>query len=141
MVSENSNNILLFDNYGEYLHLTRPLSAYQKTKLFDSLPTNVKKDLMESYEKDNWKDLIETNNLDQKIDFIKQHFNKDIIDIRIKINSGEKVRVKKVFWTFVEQELSSISEPRKNYLVGGISHRNDPFDSKWIILEKRSNNE
>jgi|LauGreDrversion4_2_1035121.scaffolds.fasta_scaffold00018_21 hypothetical protein len=137
MVSENSNNILLFNNYGEYLHLTRPLSAYQKTKLFDSLPVNIKKELMYSYEKDNWRDLIDANNLDQKIDFIKKHFNKDIIDIRIKINSGEKVRVKKVFWTFVEQELSSISQSRKSYLIGGVSHKVDPFDSKWIILEKK----
>jgi hypothetical protein len=141
MVSENSNNVLLFDNYGEYLHFTRPLSSYQKTKLFESFPVSIKKHLMESYEKDNWNDLVEANNLDEKLDFIKKQFNKDLVQIRIQINSGEKIRVKEVFWRFVEQELSSVPESRKAHLVGSISYRRDPFDARWIILEKRSDHE
>lgn len=134
----NHNNI--FENYGEYLHITRYLSLYQKNKIFDSLQLAEKNRLLKSYEQDGWSDLVESNVLDQKLDLIKNQFNKDLIELRIKINSGSTIRVKEAFWKFVEQEFSSVSNSHKSYILGSVSCVQDPVDSKWVIIKKRSTN-
>lgn len=133
------NNI--FSDYGEYLYFTRPLSSYQKTRLFDSLSIIEKDGLLKSYEKDGWKELIEANSLDKKLDYIKKQFNKDLIEMRLKINSGSLVRVKENFWKFVEKELDGISKSSKHFIVGKISLVRDPKDSRWVIIKKGAKNE
>lgn len=139
MNTNKSNNI--FSDYGEYLYFTRPFSTYQKTRLFDSLSVSEKDGLLKSYEKDGWKDLIEANSLDKKLDYIKSQFNKDLIEMRLKINKGSPVRVKENFWKFVEKELDSISKSSKYFITGKISLVKDPKDSRWVIIKKGVNNE
>ena len=128
---------IIFKDYGEYFHHTRPLSLYQKTKLFESFNHELKYSLETSYVEDGWGDVVEANLFDQKIEAIKRQFNKDLYQMRIKLNKGFSIRVKEIFWRFVEQELSDISDARKGPIVGGIKYRHDPKDGRWIILEKR----
>lgn len=137
-INKNNN---IFSDYGEYLYFTRPLSSYQKTKLFESLSLIEKDGLLKSYEKDGWKDLIEANSLDKKLDYIKKQFNKDLIEMRLRINKGSPIRVKENFWKFVEKELDGISKSSKNFIVGRISLAKDPKDSRWVIIKKGANNE
>lgn len=137
MVISGRDTSLVFNDYGEYFHHTKSLTPYQKNKLFDSFNKELKSMLEASYIEDGWRDLVDANLLEQKVELIKKHFNKDLYEIRIKINKGLKVRVKDVFWNFVKQELSEVSDLRKEPLIGRIKCSHDPNDRKWIILEKR----
>jgi hypothetical protein len=57
--------------------------------------------------------------------------------MRVKLNKGFSIRVKEIFWKFVQQELSDISDSRKKPLIGGLNYRSDPKDKRWIIIKKR----
>jgi hypothetical protein len=137
MVISGRDKSLVFKDYGEYFHHTKTLTPYQKNNLFENLNTKLRSVLEKSYIEDGWIDLVDANLLEQKVEMIKNKFDKDLYEIRIKINKGSKIRVKDVFWNFVKQELSEISDLRKEPLIGGIKCSHDPKDRKWIILEKR----
>lgn len=132
---------IIFKDYGEYFHHTRPLSLYQKTKLFDNFHHELKYFLENSYSDDGWSEVIDANLFDQKIELIKRQFNKDLYQMRVKINQGLKIRVKEVFWKFVQQELSDVSDSRKRPLIGGLVYSYDTKDKRWIILEKEKTHE
>lgn len=127
----------IFKDYGEYFHHTRPLSLHQKTKLFDSFPQDLRYLLESSYSEDGWSEVIDVNLFEQKIESIKRQFNKDLYQMRLKLNKGASIRVKEIFWEFVHQEMLDISDARKEHLLGGLSYRYDLKDRRWIILEKR----
>ena len=78
---------VLFSDYGEYYHHTRPLSLYQKVKIFKNFPSEMRILLENSYIEDGWSELVETNIFEQKISYIKSQFNKDLYQIKIKIKS------------------------------------------------------
>jgi hypothetical protein len=137
MVITGKKDPIIFKDYGEYFHYTRPLSLYQKTKLFDSFKHDLRYSLETSYLEDGWAEVVEMNLVEQKIESIKKQFNKDLYQIKLKINSGSKIRVKHTFWNFVQQEFSDISENRKKHILGNISYSHDPKDLRWIIIEKR----
>jgi len=127
---------VLFSDYGEYYHHTRPLSLYQKVKIFKNFPSEMRILLENSYIEDGWSELVETNIFEQKISYIKSQFNKDLYQIKIKIDNGFKIKVKESFWKFVQKELSDVSDSRKLCVLGGIVCHHDPLNARWLILKK-----
>ena len=105
--------------------------------MFEHFPHDLRYFLESSYESDGWDEVVESNLFEQKLEAIKRQFNKNLFQMRVKLNKGFSIRVKEIFWKFVQQELSDISDSRKEPLIGGLNYRSDPKDKRWIIIKKR----
>lgn len=130
------NNKLVFKNYGEYLHMTKRLSNHQKSMIFDSLSREEKRSLEKALVDEGWDELIWQNEIDSKIDLIKKIFGRDVIDLKIKVLRGEKIRIKTNIWEKIVYEFKSVPDSMKNHIFSGLQFKVDRNDSNFGILQK-----
>ena len=127
---------LVFDNYGEYLYFTKHLSTHQKSSIFENLSKEEKKSLEKAFVLEGWDDVFWQNEFDKKLDLIKKIFNKDLIKMKIQINKGEKIKIKKVMWEQIVEEFRSVPDNIKNIIFNSIVYKADKVNINFIILQK-----
>jgi hypothetical protein len=130
------NKKLVFKNYGEYLYMTKKLSNHQKMMIFDSLSRDEKKSLEKALVDEGWDDLIWQNEIDSKTDLIKKIFGKDVIDLKIKVLKGKKIRIKTSIWERRVDEFKSVPDSMKNHIFSGLYFKIDRNDSHFGTLQK-----
>jgi len=98
----------VFSGFAEYWHYAKYLSREQRKIIFKSLPTSQKKFLDDSYLREGWSDLFYRNEINDKIDSLKEDYGYDLIDIRIKVLQEKSVYVPTKFWKIIEFVMSGI---------------------------------
>lgn len=130
------NKKLVFDNYGEYLYLTKNLSTHQKSAIFENLAKDEKRYLEKAFVSEGWDDVFWQNEMDKKVDLIKKIFNKDLIELKLKIMKGARIKVKKSMWDQIVEEFRSIPEKNKKFIFNKIGYKIDRSNINFIILQK-----
>tara|TARA_B100000614_G_scaffold262903_1_gene299864 strand:- start:32365 stop:32793 length:429 start_codon:yes stop_codon:yes gene_type:complete len=122
----------VFQNFEEFVSLTRPLTVDQRKKLVEYLPKSEKQALLETWQSQGWEDLFIRNEIDQVVDFIRTRFNEDIISLRIQVKSGNICKVKRSFWDSVLVMFEPYSDEQKRYVLEGIE--TEDLGQEWVLL-------
>lgn len=128
----------VFRNFQEFFSLTRPLSSVQRIKLLESLPSRERQRLTQALHAEGWEDLFIRNELDQFLDTIKEDFNEDLVLMRIQVLSGQAKRVRKSFWTYVNDLFMPYSMVHKFYIFGGIKLLESGDDHYLLVSSRKS---
>ncbi len=110
----------IFDNFSEYWYYARSLSENQRKIIFRSLPTEQKASLDSSYRKDGWNDVFYRNEINERLDELKEAYGYDIIDIRSKVLKGKSVYLPSKFWQIVEEQMSQYRPEVVQFVMSGI---------------------
>lgn len=127
----------VFKNFQEFFSLTRPLSAHQRFLLLESLPVPEKKSLLDALQSEGWEDLFIRNELDGIVDHIKEHLGEDLIKLRIEILSGSTKKVRKSFWSHIQELFSGYEDKSKDYIFGGIKVLESGDDNVLLISSRK----
>jgi len=122
----------VFQNFEEFVSLTRPLTVEQRKKLVEYLPTPEKRSLLKTWQLQGWEDLFIRNEIDQIIDFIRDKFNEDLISLRIQVKTGNICKVKRSFWDSVLVMFEPYSDEQKQYVLEGIE--TEDLGEEWVLL-------
>ena len=110
----------VFKNFTEYWYYARYLSKAQRKIIFKSLPFEQREYLGSSYSKDEWGDLFNRNEINEKIDELKEAYGYDIVEIRSKALRGRSVYVPSKFWRVVEEQLDQFRSDVVKFAIGGL---------------------
>jgi len=110
----------IFDNFSEYWYYARSLSENQRKIIFRSLPTEQKASLDSSYRKDGWNDVFYRNEINEKLDELKEAYGYDVLDIRSKVLKGKSVYLPSKFWQIVEEQMSQYRPEVVKFVMSGI---------------------
>lgn len=110
----------VFSGFQEWWHFTKHLSFEQRALLSNILPPSVKKQIEKSYQSGGWADLICRDKIDKVIDFIREEYGYDMLDIRRKVLIGKSIYLPRLVWEYFDYEVCDYSQEHKNYAIGGI---------------------
>ncbi len=110
----------VFKNFTEYWYYARYLSREQRKIIFRSLPSEQKEYLDSSYIKEGWCALFYRNEINEKIDELKDAYGFDVLNIRLKALSGKSVYVPSKFWQIAEEQLGQWKPEDTNFATGGL---------------------
>jgi len=110
----------IFDNFSEYWYYARSLSENQRKIIFRSLPSEQKASLDSSYRKDGWNDVFYRNEINERLDELKDAYGYDVVDIRSKVLRGKSVYLPFKFWQIVEEQMSQYRPEQVNFVLSGI---------------------
>ncbi len=82
---------LVFDNFSEYWYYARSLSENQRKIIFRSLSIEQRNFLDSSYRKDGWNDVFYRNEVNERLDELKESYGYDVVDIRSRVLKGKSV--------------------------------------------------
>jgi len=122
----------VFQNFEEFVSLTRPLTVDQRKKLVEYLPAPEKRPLLKTWQTQGWEDLFIRNEIDQIVDFIRDKFNEDLISLRIQVKNGNICKVKRSFWSSVLVMFEPYSNEQKQYVLEGIE--TEDLGEEWVLL-------
>lgn len=110
----------IFDNFSEYWYYARSLSENQRKIIFRSLPTEQKASLDSSYRKDGWNDVFYRNEINERLDELKEAYGYDVLEIRSKVLKGKSVYLPSKFWQIVEEQMSQYRPEVVKFVMSGI---------------------
>ena len=111
---------LVFKNFAEYWYYARYLSREQRKLIFKSLSSEQRKFLDSSYLEEGWCDLFNRNQVNDKIDELKESYGFDVLEIRLKVLKGKSVYVPTKFWKIVEEQFDQIVPEAVEFVIGGL---------------------
>jgi len=110
----------IFKNFTEYWYYARYLSREQRKLIFRILPAEQRKFLDNSYLKERWCDLFWRNEINLKIDELKESYGYDVLEIRLKVLNGKSVYIPTKFWKIVEEQFDQIVPEAADFVIGGL---------------------
>jgi len=129
-----SSNKFIFNSYGEYFRLTRPLSIFQRKRLFNDLCPSERDFLEDDFDKNGWEHLLIQNEINRRSDTIKKKYNKDLFLIRIKLVNNKKIKIKRSLWNHIVSTFADIPSVYLNPVLGGVVSRVDKNDPSFVVL-------
>lgn len=121
-----------FKSFQEFFALTRPMNETQRDRLLECLPSSERRHLLRARSAEGWDDLLIANQIDALVDQIKDEFNEDLILLRIQVLSGQIRKVRKAFWTYINDVFAPYSIRHKWQIFEGISARD--HTNEWVLL-------
>ena len=112
---------LIFNNFSEYWYYARSLSENQRKIIFRSLSTEQKTSLDNSYRRDGWNDVFYRNEVNEKLDDLKNSYGFDVLDIKIKALKGKSVYVPTKFWQIVEEQMGQYRSEVVEFVMSGLN--------------------
>ncbi len=110
----------VFDDFLEYWHYTRPLSRNQRLVIYNCLSDDQKSKLNKSYEDGIWEDLFSRNAINEKLDEIKEKYGHDLINIKLRVNSGHSFYISTKQWEDILGELKGFNPRHISFIFKGI---------------------
>lgn len=110
----------VFKNFTEYWYYARCLSIEQRRLILKSIPEDQRKSLERSYIKEGYCDLFYRNDVNIKIDELKEAYGYDLLEIRIKALKGKSIYVPTKFWKVVEEQFKNFNLDVIQFLLGGL---------------------
>ncbi len=111
---------LVFEDFHEYWYYARYLSEEQRTIIFNSLPSEQRKYLNNSYKKGAWSDVFYRNEIDEFIDDLKERYGYDVLELRSKVISGKSVYIPTKFWEIVSEHMNQYNRKNVRHIMSGI---------------------
>lgn len=122
----------VFESFQEFFSLTRPMSEIQRETLMQCLSPAERKHLLRCRSTEGWEDLMIQNQIDVLLDQIKEEFEEDLILLRIQVLSGNIKKVRKAFWSYVNDVFAPYAIRHKWHIFEGISARD--HNKEWVLL-------
>lgn len=110
----------IFDNFSEYWYYARSLSENQRKIIFRSLSSEQKASLDTSYRKDGWNDVFYRNEINERLDELKEAYGIDVLEVRSKVLRGKSVYLPSKFWQVVEEQMSQYRPEVVQFVISGI---------------------
>lgn len=110
----------VFENFSEYWYYARGLSENQRKIVFRSLPAEQKTVLDSSYRQDGWNDVFYRNEINEKLDDLKNAFGYDVLGIRLKALKGKSVYLPTKFWQIVEEQMHQYRPEVVQFAIAGL---------------------
>ena len=124
----------VFKDFTEYWYYARYLSREQRKIIFKSLSSEQKKCLDNSYLKEGWSDLFHRNEVNEKIDELKESYGYDVLEIRLKALQGKSVYVPVNFWTIVEEQFSQMVPDAVEFVIEGLKSIPDNKNDQACLI-------
>lgn len=131
----------IFKNFGDYYHFFQYLSHLQREVIFSSLSTEEQSFLEKSCAEGGWEDLIVRNELNRRVNEIKEKYGFDLIASRIKVLRNKTVYIDTKIWKHIVRIFSDYSEKHIVYILGGIEEKIVNRDTSLLIPKKPSRTE
>lgn len=121
--------------FQEYWAKFSSKSDRERERYFSSLSQDAQKRLVRSFFEDGWHELFIHNIVDDHLNFIKQTYDIDILDIRIQAIKGKTILVERRIWDHVLELITPYeSYFRMETLFGGIVIKPwGKFDQFYLI--------
>ncbi len=126
----------VFKNFSDFWRFIKILNYDQRKILFDSLSRKEQKMLEESYQEGGWAELFMKNLIDGIVDSIRRDTKCDLFNIRVKVNKGEVLLMKKGLWREVQKRFEQFPTDTLDYVFGGITI--NEHNDEWMRLEPSS---
>ncbi len=130
------------DNFQNFWrkYKSQPLEA--RRKYVDSLSNRDRHKLFSSFFQDGWYDLFLQNEIDDILDFVKEKYNIDLIDMRIKILKYKKVfLIEEVVWDHIAELFMEYDSTYNTDLIfGGILVTRWGRHNQFYRISRRSSN-
>ena len=110
----------VFKNFAEYWYYARYLSQSQRKIIYKNFSFSQKEILDRSYLRDGWCDFFYRNEINEKIDELKEAYNYDILDIKIKALKGKSVYIPTKFWQIVQEQFGNYRQDAVEFVLGGL---------------------
>ncbi len=111
-----------------------------REKYFDSLSRSEQEVLKKSFWDDGWYELVLQNEVDETLDYVKEMYKIDLIDLRIRALKGEVFNISKSIWEHIEQLLLEYGEIYNTDIIFGglVVCGSDKDDRYYCIKRKRA---
>ena len=123
----------VFKSFAEYWYYARYLSREQRKLIFKSLSSEQRKFLDNSFSSDGWCDLFYRNEVNEKIDELKESYGYNIIEIRLKVLKGKSVYVPAKFWKIAKEQFRQHRPEAVDFVMGGLKAIPDK-ENKQVCL-------
>ena len=110
----------VFSSFSEYWYYAKYLSRAQRKIIYKSLPSEQKRFLDDSYLLDGWNDLFYRNEIDERLDGLKEAYGYDILGLRAKILKGKSVYVPTKFWQVVREQMEQYKPEQVAFVMHGL---------------------
>jgi hypothetical protein len=110
----------VFNGFADYWYYARYLSREQRKIIYKSLPNQQKESLDQSYLKEGWSDLFYRNEVNQRLDELKEAYGYDVLEIRAKALKGKSVYVPTKFWQVVEEQMDKFKTEVTEFVMEGL---------------------
>jgi len=130
----------IFDSFQEFFALTRPMSKIQRDLLMKCLPSSERRRILREIASSGLDDLLIRNEIDSLLDSIKEEFNEDLVLLRIQVLSGQICKVRKIFWTYINDLFASYSIRHTWHILEGVTARDHTGDWVLLVPSKRGRN-
>lgn len=124
----------VFKNFTEYWYYARYLSRGQRKLIFKSLSSEQRKYLDNSYLSEGWCDLFWRNEINLKIDELKESYGYDVLEIRLKVLEGKSVYVPAKFWQIAEEQFGQHAPEAVNFVMGGLKAIPDEQNDQVCLI-------
>ena len=124
----------IFKNFTEYWYYARYLSREQRKIIFKSLSSDQRKFLDNSYLREGWCDLFYRNEVNIKIDELKESYGYDVIEIRLRVLGGKSVYVPTKFWKIVEEQFDQFVPESVKFIMGGLRAIPDEINDQVCLI-------
>lgn len=130
----------VFKNFSDYWYYARSLSEGQRKIIFRSLTEDEKDSLDSSYRRDGWNDVFYRNEINERLDDIKNAYGHDVLDIRSKALRGKSVYMPTKFWKVVQEQMSQYRPEVVEFIMSGmIAIPCDANEEVCLIIHERYN--
>ena len=122
--------------FPEYWSVAKSLQPEARTCFFSSFSKQEQKQIKRSYQQGGWKDVFLRNQIDELCDLVKEIYDIDLFDLRIKI-TRKKVRIliSRVLWDDIMDQFSEYDNCFNLYYVfGEISSKIYPLSPNFYEL-------
>jgi hypothetical protein len=110
----------IFKDFSEYWYFVRRLSDNQRQIVFESLSSEQKRHVEDSYMKEGWSDVLARNEIDALLDKLKEKYGYDVLDIKAKALKDKSVYVPTRFWDLLTSHLKQYKATSTNFVLSGL---------------------
>jgi hypothetical protein len=123
-----------FKGFADFWSHTRSLPQKRRQTIFSGLSAEERAYLEEDLVAGGWKDLINRDRLDKKLNQIQKKYNCNLLVIRVKVMTGNSQLVRRSFWKRVVDIFKGEDPADLYYIFGNMDQCEYAKDSDWILL-------
>ena len=122
--------------FPDYWSVAKLLKPEARVNFFLSFSKQEQTQIKRSYQHGGWKDVFLRNQIDALCDLIKEVYNIDLFDLRIKISRKKRrVLIDRATWDDILDQFSEYEFCFDlNYIFGGVSSKIYPLSSNFYEL-------
>lgn len=110
----------IFKNFSEWWYYARILTTEQRSKVFENLSEEEKDALEASYMDAGYADVFCRNEINERLDSLKEKYGYDILEIRMKVLKGKSCYLPAKFWELLEEHMNQYKPEAVRFVMSGI---------------------